>query len=45
MSSRLNDKREAGVLLRYLRDRGVMVWRDDSGDVNFSPATRIGRNG
>jgi hypothetical protein len=41
MSSRLNDKREAEELLRYLHDRGVMVWRDDSGDVNVSPASGL----
>jgi hypothetical protein len=41
MSSRLNDKREAGELLRYLHDRGVMVWRDDSGDVSFAPASGL----
>jgi hypothetical protein len=41
MSSRLNDRREAGALLRYLHDRGVMVWLDDSGDVNFSPASGL----
>ena len=42
MSSRSSDKREAAELLRYLHDRGVMVWRDDSsGDVNFSPASGL----
>jgi hypothetical protein len=41
MSSKFRDKREAAELLRYLHDRNVLVWRDDSGDVNVSPATAL----